>query len=1403
VGVLVALLAAAIRLQFLEVLELRAAFLTFYPAVAVAALYGGLEAGLTATVVSALLADYFWMEPVGHFAIANFADLISMAVFLASCTLISYLAEAAFRAQARAYKAEEQARVAAERKQAEVLLQRQAELLHLSYDAIIVWQLGGRIESWNKGAEELYGYSQGEAVGQVTHDLLKTIHHVPWPQMEAKLRERKFWEGELKHRTSDGREVIISARHQLVRGADGVERVLETNRDITERKLAELLLQRQAELLHLSYDAIIVWQLGGGIESWNKGAEELYGYSQEEAVGRVTHDLLKTVHPEPWPQMEAKLRESKFWEGELKHRTRDGREVVVSARLQLVRGADGVDRVLETNRDITERKLAEEALRESEDRLQVTLSSIGDAVIAADVFGSVSFLNSVAAALTGWQSEDAFGQPIQSVFRIINEKTRKPAENIVERVLREGNIVGLANHTALITREGREVPIEDSAAPIKDGSGKVIGVVLVFHDVTEKRRAREALRESEERLRLFIGHAPASLAMFDREMRYLSASRRWLTDYNLEQTDLAGLSHYEIFPEIPEYWKEVHRRGLAGEVVSADSDRFDRADGSVQWIRWEVRPWYDAAGDVGGIVIFSEDITERQQLLEKIESAARFPDENPSPVLRISSDGKLLYANRSSAALLKSLCWKPGETVPSDWRQNALQTFRSGSSKEMEVTCEDVVYSLLLVPVGDLGYVNIYGRDITERKRVEGALRESEERFLIAKRAAMLGIHDYDVSSGKIRWDERLRELWAVGPDLPITYEVFMSGIHAGDREEVQRAVEKALDPNGTGKYYSEYRVIGLDDGAQRWVAATGHVFFDQGRAVRLVGTAQDITERKLAESRLTADLAALTRMHALSGRLLETGGIQLLLQEIMDAAVSIVGAEKGTLQLLEGDSLRIVADCGHRQPFLEFFASAENQASVCGEATRRGERVVVSDVEKSSLFIGTPSQAVLREAGVRAVQSTPMMSRSGALLGILTTQWGEPYTPNEHDLWRIDLLARQAADLIEHSHAEEDLRKSEERFRTMVNAIPQLAWIAQADGYIFWYNQRWYDYTGTTPEQMQGWGWQSVHNPETLPDVLERWKDSIATGKPFDMVFPLRGADGSFREFLTRAIPVKNENGEVVQWCGTNTDITEREMMEAELRKSRDELELRVQERTAELNSYMAKLEQSNQALQDFAAIASHDLQEPLRKVTAFGNMLKQKCGSSLGEQGNDYMQRILKANQRMQSLLTALLEYSRLTTKTNPFVEVNLSNLISEVLSDLEIRIAKTGGQVHVGILPVISADPTQMRQLFQNLIGNALKFHKEGEKPLVAIQSSANKQMIRISVEDKGIGFDEKHIERIFAPFQRLHGRSEYEGTGMGLAICKKIVERHGGSITAKSTPGKGSLFVIDLPLRHAGS
>jgi PAS domain S-box-containing protein len=254
------------------------------------------------------------------------------------------------------------------------------------------------------------------------------------------------------------------------------------------------------------------------------------------------------------------------------------------------------------------------------------------------------------------------------------------------------------------------------------------------------------------------------------------------------------------------------------------------------------------------------------------------------------------------------------------------------------------------------------------------------------------------------------------------------------------------------------------------------------------------------------------------------------------------------------------------------------------------------------------------------------------------------------------------------------------------------------------------------------------------------------------------------------------------------------------ELQRSRDELEIRVEERTVELETYMARLERSNQDLRDFASIASHDMKEPLRKVISFGNMLSNKYADSLGQTGADYLNRMLDATQRMQTLLTSLLEYSRVTTHSEPFREVDLLVIVHEVLSDLEVRILSTRGEVRVSELPVLSADPTQMRQLFQNLIGNALKFHKKGETPIVKVICTSHHEHCEIIVEDNGIGLEPRQFDRIFAPFQRLHGRGEYEGTGMGLAICKKIVERHNGTVTVKSTPGEGATFTVSLPVKQ---
>jgi PAS domain S-box-containing protein len=242
-------------------------------------------------------------------------------------------------------------------------------------------------------------------------------------------------------------------------------------------------------------------------------------------------------------------------------------------------------------------------------------------------------------------------------------------------------------------------------------------------------------------------------------------------------------------------------------------------------------------------------------------------------------------------------------------------------------------------------------------------------------------------------------------------------------------------------------------------------------------------------------------------------------------------------------------------------------------------------------------------------------------------------------------------------------------------------------------------------------------------------------------------------------------------------------------------------------------ELTRSNAELQQFASIASHDLQEPLRKIQAFGDRLKTKCNEALTEQGRDYLDRMQNAAGRMQTLIDDLLMLSRITTKAQPFVPVDLAQVIQEVLSDLEVRIDETKGQVEVGSLPTIEADSLQMRQLLQNLIGNALKFHPKTEPPKVRIYSqllndeeqqptgnSITPTHCQIVVEDNGIGFDEKYLDRIFNVFQRLQGRSEYEGTGMGLAICRKIAERHGGSLTAESTPGQGATFIVTLPIKQ---
>lgn len=250
-------------------------------------------------------------------------------------------------------------------------------------------------------------------------------------------------------------------------------------------------------------------------------------------------------------------------------------------------------------------------------------------------------------------------------------------------------------------------------------------------------------------------------------------------------------------------------------------------------------------------------------------------------------------------------------------------------------------------------------------------------------------------------------------------------------------------------------------------------------------------------------------------------------------------------------------------------------------------------------------------------------------------------------------------------------------------------------------------------------------------------------------------------------------------------------------------------------MRAYAAELERSNRDLQDFANIASHDLQEPLRKIQTFSEMLELRYAGAIDERGRSYLQRMRLAAGRMQHLILDLLIYSRIETKGQPFSQVDLAVIAQQVLADLDLQIEQSEAQITLEELPVIEADPLQVQQLLQNLISNAIKFRQPGRTPRVRVTSSclecqnsgrkrnsAGLENIQLCVIDNGIGFEEKYAERIFQPFQRLHNQDTYEGTGMGLAICRKIVERHGGILTARSKPGDGATFIVTLPVRQAG-
>jgi light-regulated signal transduction histidine kinase (bacteriophytochrome) len=283
--------------------------------------------------------------------------------------------------------------------------------------------------------------------------------------------------------------------------------------------------------------------------------------------------------------------------------------------------------------------------------------------------------------------------------------------------------------------------------------------------------------------------------------------------------------------------------------------------------------------------------------------------------------------------------------------------------------------------------------------------------------------------------------------------------------------------------------------------------------------------------------------------------------------------------------------------------------------------------------------------------------------------------------------------------------------------------------------------------------------------------------------------------------VAVSGLNNALEQRRSNEQILAQRNKELAETKKSLEKNVARLENTQSLMNEYATELERSNRELQDFAYVVSHDLQAPLRKVDVFGDRLLTNYSGLLDERGQDYIRRMQNASSRMRSLIEDLLLFSRVTTQAKPFTAVNLNNVIAAVLADLETKIDESNGRVICEELPTIEADPTQMNQLFQNLIENALKFQRQGVPPVIMIASQTTQnEAILITISDNGVGFEQHYEDRIFKVFERLHTQDEYEGTGIGLAICRRIIERHHGRVTVKSQPDEGTQFTIVLPLKQ---
>jgi|CZKH01.1.fsa_nt_gi PAS domain S-box-containing protein len=1274
-----------------------------------------------------------------------------------------------------------------DRKKAEAALRESEDrfrtLIEQASDAFFLHDSDGRFLEVNRQACESLGYTREELLGMRVFDVEQEMDMRKAQQAWEQAEPGKAYTLQGHQRRKDGTVFPVEVRLSAC-SIDGQKLHLGLARDTTERKHAEESRERLAAIVESSDDAIISKTLDGTINAWNGGAEKVFGYSASEAVGKPMRMLLPPDRIDEESDILARIRRGESIEHfETVRIRKDGKRVDVSVTISPIRdGSGAVVGASKIARDITERKQADQRLRQSEENYRMLFESIDEGFCTVEVlfnennepvdyrflevnpaferqtgiqngrgrrmreiapqheehwfaiYGNVALtgeparFENPATQLHRWYDVHAFrvGEPqerkvailfndvterksIEQALRTSEEKLRlavdgarvgtwhwnletgelvwspkclalfglpqdtrmkyevflgalhpedrAPAEEAVRKSLAEHSEYEIEFRT--VWPDGTEHWVASRGLCYYDANGRAIRMEGIAQDVTERRQALDALRESEERFRLFIEHAPADLAMFDREMRYLHVSRRWRTDYGLGERDLRGISHYEVFPEVPERWKEAHRRGLAGEVLRAENDRFERADSEVQWVRWEIRPWYDRTGGIGGIVIFTEDITER---------------------------------NRAEQALRRS------DTT----RRFALETAKLGEW-ELDLTTLQTTCSLL---------------------------------------------HD------QIFGYESLLPDWS--------FDIFLRHVHPDDRERVRENFQGCASQGKRWEF--ECRIV-WPNGDIRWIWACGDRLQDaSGKATRMFGIVQDITERKQAEEVLHEQ-----------ARVLESA--QVFVRDMQSRVVFWPkGAEK-LYGFTPQEALGVLSHDLFQTIFPEPLEAVEKRLFETG--MWEGELIHTR-----------------RDGTVIVVSSAWVLHRNSQ---------GQPIRILETN---VDITARKQAEETLASQAEELGRQAEELLRSqqalesqtlmlqsVLDSISEGLVAADETGKFILWNPAAAKILGLGATYLPSQEWRA-HYGLFLEDTV--------TPFPADqlpLVRAVRGETSTTRMFVrdpeldhgvwieVTGGPLRDKNEVVRGGVAAFRDITQRRADEREIRKLNEELEERVVRRTAQLAA-------ANQELEAFTYSVSHDLRAPLRHIGGFSRILIEDFASGMDPEARHHLQRIEEGTRRMGLLVDELLNLARVGRHALHLQVSSLNSVIEEVVSLLQPEINGRAVTWKIAHLPAVECDPILIKQVFQNLIANALKFTRPRERAVIEISHRQENGQTVILIRDNGVGFNMKYTDKLFGVFQRLHRAEDFEGTGIGLATVQRIIHKHGGRVWAEAELDKGATFYFTL-------